>query len=589
MSDKTNAMKESDIDEDFRSANLARSSAPALVVLVPAILGFASAGLFEFTYSLRAAASFAAIFFVGTFITAKFTRTKTRLGTIIRARIKKASLIALVFFASIVWFYAVAPKNADAKFPATEASVRLKILSATSTAYGGVCGKAVLINLHKDEKLPLTDAEVSKANNNTGLSVELEGKKVWYNFYNDRKRTQNISITPSEEIAAFGAICPIDKSEDTFSRYLYYNGFSGSFSAYIANCKKVSPPNKFREFFSDGAKYVGSVLSSTYFASSQRMETSNRAYRAMILGDKSLLGKEAKKIYSETGVMHIFAVSGLHIATFALAISFILGLLGIPWRLRLFICAPCVFFYAGICSFPPSALRAAAMITFVWGLCALMRKPKTLAALVLSALIFLAVYPRQIFDAGFALSYCAVAAIIIYGVPLTEFISAKIRPFRLIPRNALGISKRIAIRLSDILSGGVAIAFAASFASAPLTLYFFGVCAPFAVLYSVIYVLGASFCVCCAAAAMVLPEIIAKLPNTAASITAMGLDATAEFISSLNLSVEADISSYWAALAAEAAFLATAQILASNGAGKKAFFLAPPLAGAITTVLACMF
>ena len=119
MSDKTNAMKESDIDEDFRSANLARSSAPALVVLVPSILGFASAGLFEFAYSLRAAASFAAIFFAGTFITAKFTRTKTRLGTIIRARIKKASLIALVFFASIVWFYAVAPKNADAKFPAT--------------------------------------------------------------------------------------------------------------------------------------------------------------------------------------------------------------------------------------------------------------------------------------------------------------------------------------------------------------------------------------------------------------------------------------------------------------------------------------
>ncbi len=582
--DSTASVSE-DAEADFKAANLARSSAPALVLLAPACLGFIAAGIFEFPKTARAAELFALLFFSGIFLSAVFYRARTRRAAIIRAWTKKISIFGLVFFAAIMRF-GMGDKTAGGAdpFPAAEAAARLRIISATPTSYGGVCGRAVIEDIVLDPgpdygcNLSIADSECER----------FKGTKVWYNFYNDRKRTQKIALTPSESVQAFGAICPPAKDKDSFSRYLYYNGFSGTFSAYIANCKAVSPPDGMRGFFAEAAGYVNKVLSKSYFSSNPEIATANKTYRAMILGDKSLLGREAKDIYSKTGVMHIFAVSGLHIATFALALAFVLRLIRIPWRWSLLVCAPCVFFYAGICSFPPSAMRAAAMITFVWGLCALMRKPKTLAALVLSALVFLSIWPRQVFDAGFALSYCAVAAIIIYGVPLSEFLSEKMRPFKLLPESAMGPAGKLAARLSDTLWGGFAIAFAASFASAPLTLYFFGICAPFAVFYSVVYVIGASFCVCCALAAMLIAPL-AKIPNTAAELVSLALDRAAEFINSLNLCVEADIKSYIAAIAAEAAFLATAQILASNGAGKRAFFIIPPVAGACATFAACLF
>ncbi len=84
---------------------------------------------------------------------------------------------------------------------------------------------------------------------------------------------------------------------------------------------------------------------------------------AMVLGLKEGL-KEIQNVYSTTGVVHILAVSGLHVGIIFLVINFILGFL---FRKRpqhvakiIFTLLP-LWFYAGITGFSPSVLRSTLM------------------------------------------------------------------------------------------------------------------------------------------------------------------------------------------------------------------------------------
>lgn len=61
------------------------------------------------------------------------------------------------------------------------------------------------------------------------------------------------------------------------------------------------------------------------------------------------------------GVAHIFAVSGLHIGFLAGVVFFLLRSCRVRGVPKVLISAAVLVFYAGICGFSPSSLRAAVM------------------------------------------------------------------------------------------------------------------------------------------------------------------------------------------------------------------------------------
>jgi competence protein ComEC len=137
---------------------------------------------------------------------------------------------------------------------------------------------------------------------------------------------------------------------------------------------------------------------------------------AMILGDKSQLEKDHKALFSKLGIMHLLAVSGLHLGLIFVVISKFLLLVGLPGHspFNRLISILCVWAYGLLCGFPPSAVRAASMLS-VYHLSYLLNRPaKGIHVIFLVAFLHTLLNPVALFSAGFQLSYLAVLGIIIY-------------------------------------------------------------------------------------------------------------------------------------------------------------------------------
>jgi len=202
-------------------------------------------------------------------------------------------------------------------------------------------------------------------------------------------------------------------------------------------------------------------------------------YAAMLLGDKSLLAEAQKTAFQATGTMHLFAISGLHVGIIA-------GVLF--WLLRRIPCLPrwaealagllVLLLFVEVTGRAPSALRAWAMVAFIWGARALVRRPVPFPALVASAFAVLLVAPAQLGRAGFQLSYAVVAGILLYGLPLFRWADTRWALYRNLPESSWSFWQRRKRSLQRWVTGAFAVSLAATILAAPLTLLHFSIFAP---------------------------------------------------------------------------------------------------------------
>lgn len=147
--------------------------------------------------------------------------------------------------------------------------------------------------------------------------------------------------------------------------------------------------------------------------------------RAMVTGDRSRLDPHTERAFQSSGTAHLLAVSGLNVA-FVLAVARAAasgGLWLVPsatlLRRRRSLAtaagALAALAYALLAGSGAPVLRAAAMggalaIALLGG-----RPPAVAQALVLAALVVLSLDPAALFEAGFVLSFSAVAGLLLWG------------------------------------------------------------------------------------------------------------------------------------------------------------------------------
>jgi competence protein ComEC len=145
---------------------------------------------------------------------------------------------------------------------------------------------------------------------------------------------------------------------------------------------------------------------------------------ALLIGYKDDLDKKLVESYSNTGVIHIIAISGLHLGL----IYWLLLRLTRPLKRKKLLWLRCVIIISSLWMFSllaggaPSVLRSAVMFTCLALGEASSRKGSIYNTLALSAFVLLVWNPFWLWDVGFQLSYSAVLSIIIFFRPIYNWI-----------------------------------------------------------------------------------------------------------------------------------------------------------------------
>ena len=124
---------------------------------------------------------------------------------------------------------------------------------------------------------------------------------------------------------------------------------------------------------------------------------------AFTTGEKFYIDESSKKTYINTGVMHLFAVSGLHFGILYIVLRFITSFLTNSKLFISFSVISILFFYLAFIGFTYSAQRAFLMIV-IWEISNLfLRKKCAVSALSFSFVIIILIQPESLYDPSFQL------------------------------------------------------------------------------------------------------------------------------------------------------------------------------------------
>lgn len=182
-----------------------------------------------------------------------------------------------------------------------------------------------------------------------------------------------------------------------------------------------------------------------------------------------------KDVFRKSGLLHLLAVSGAHLAIAAALGAWLLRLAGMAWGPRQIVLGLLIVGYAWLTSATPATLRALAMSLAVVAAGALAREPHRLAAVALAALALVVIDPRNASDLGFQLSLAAVLGIVTLGLDLCAL---RRRWLPLQPWPLDRPTWRGLLLISGVSLDGLAIGVAATLATTPIIAWTFGTANP---------------------------------------------------------------------------------------------------------------
>ncbi|MFC1658787.1 ComEC/Rec2 family competence protein [Candidatus Omnitrophota bacterium] len=144
-------------------------------------------------------------------------------------------------------------------------------------------------------------------------------------------------------------------------------------------------------------------------------------FSAMILGERSRIPSGIRRLFIQTGTMHVLAISGLHVGIVALILDLLLKIFRIRRNLRYSLIIFLLIFYCLLTGARPSVIRASIMAIVVLSGFLLKREVHISHSLALAALIILAINPGQLFNLGFQLSFASVISIVYLAPVLKKF------------------------------------------------------------------------------------------------------------------------------------------------------------------------
>lgn len=295
---------------------------------------------------------------------------------------------------------------------------------------------------------------------------------------NSNEKNRRYEIVAWKKKEFFLAVLSVPKNQPELDFLHYYKG-----SAYVNKLKKP-----YSSFQFDYAKYLArkdiyfQVYISETLSSAERSdlafaeEIRQRRFetlkkidqmdwnartreftKGIVLADRTEMDAETVQDFSKSGLTHILAISGSHMAIIFWLILLLLNKITPP-RLRqykIIAALLIIWVFAVFIDYGSSVVRSCIMISCYYIYVLLQRKPDLLHAMALAGFIILIADSHQLFDVGFQLSFLAVLGIFWLNAPILKYLPK--------PKN----------NLQNFLVNVVSVSLAAQIVTLPLVLFYF--------------------------------------------------------------------------------------------------------------------
>lgn len=210
--------------------------------------------------------------------------------------------------------------------------------------------------------------------------------------------------------------------------------------------------------------------------------------RAVVIGEVPVDSDALIGAFRDSGTLHVFSVSGLHVAMVGAIGWLVLGWAGVPRRWAVVALLPLVFGYAWITGFSAPAVRSAWMAAVFLGAFVFRRRPDLLNALGAVLLAAMLWDGRLLFQPGVQLSYGVVAAIAVGTSWATKCFAWMAVPEVYLPQQLQTRWQEFWLKQRRWLAQSLSVSLAAGLGSAPLTAFHFGLVTPVSIIASLVLV-----------------------------------------------------------------------------------------------------
>ncbi len=201
---------------------------------------------------------------------------------------------------------------------------------------------------------------------------------------------------------------------------------------------------------------------------------------ALLLGETSAMDRSEWEAYIRTGVVHVLAISGQHLAVLAGFIWIVLKAARVRRRQAAWIVAITMIAYALLTGARPSAMRAAVMVCVICGGFVLRRPANPANAFALAWLAIIALNPTDPFNVGCQLSFLSVF-VLIWGA--SRWLEPRERtPVEQLLEEARSVPMKVAFAIGRTIRIAFAISLILGLVNAPLVLAAQNIVAPVGIL-----------------------------------------------------------------------------------------------------------
>ncbi len=149
---------------------------------------------------------------------------------------------------------------------------------------------------------------------------------------------------------------------------------------------------------------------------------------ALLIGYTNDLDKDLVQAYSNTGVVHIIAISGMHLGLIYGLLLWLFARMPIVKKSKAaqaILILSCLWLFSLLTGGAASVIRSAVMFTFITFGTMFFRQSSIYNSLAASAFVMLCYNPYYLWDVGFQLSYLAVVGIVVFQKPIYNLLYVK--------------------------------------------------------------------------------------------------------------------------------------------------------------------